>query len=235
MKWVLLTDPQGRGCWGHSVNNTGKLFSNVCMAESLKCDFYGSTWGKLQHSNVGTLFPFVITPPSFSPNPSKTIFLPACFSPPQYLMISPHPLNGHEFEQVPGDGKGQESLACCSPRGFKKSNMTECLNNNPTSFQLSTLCALPQAINKHDTSALHGNTCRILVMRGGWGDSHSMGFYLKHWGLIRRLHQAPLPLLDQGVPGAGGDTAPLKGLAWKRVGKDIWRERRERVQTGEIS
>ena len=26
-----------------------------------------------------------------------------------------HRLNGHEFEQAPGDGAGQESLACCSP------------------------------------------------------------------------------------------------------------------------
>ena len=28
-----------------------------------------------------------------------------------------HPLNGHEFEQAPGDGEGQERLACCSPWG----------------------------------------------------------------------------------------------------------------------
>ena len=26
-----------------------------------------------------------------------------------------HWLNGHAFEQTPGDGEGQESLACCSP------------------------------------------------------------------------------------------------------------------------
>ena len=26
-----------------------------------------------------------------------------------------HQLNGHEFEQTPGDGEGQESLACCNP------------------------------------------------------------------------------------------------------------------------
>ena len=26
-----------------------------------------------------------------------------------------HWLNGHEFEQAPGHGEGQESLACCSP------------------------------------------------------------------------------------------------------------------------
>ena len=26
-----------------------------------------------------------------------------------------HKFNGHEFEQVLGDGEGQESLACCNP------------------------------------------------------------------------------------------------------------------------
>ena len=26
-----------------------------------------------------------------------------------------HLLTGHEFEQAPGDGKGQGSLMCCSP------------------------------------------------------------------------------------------------------------------------
>jgi len=40
-----------------------------------------------------------------------------------------HQLNGHEFEQAPGDGKGQGSLACCSPRGCKELDMTEQLNN----------------------------------------------------------------------------------------------------------
>ena len=33
--------------------------------------------------------------------------------------------NGHEFEQAPGDGKGQGSLACCSPWGSKELDMTE--------------------------------------------------------------------------------------------------------------
>ena len=42
-----------------------------------------------------------------------------------------HPqVNGHEFEQALGDGEGQGSLACCSPRGRKESDTTECLNNN---------------------------------------------------------------------------------------------------------
>ena len=34
-------------------------------------------------------------------------------------------LNGHEFEQAPGDGEGQGSLACCSPWGRRESDMTE--------------------------------------------------------------------------------------------------------------
>ena len=41
-----------------------------------------------------------------------------------------HQLNGYEFDQAPGDGEGQGSLACCSPRGHKESDMTERLNNN---------------------------------------------------------------------------------------------------------
>ena len=41
-----------------------------------------------------------------------------------------HRLNGHEFEQTPGDGEGRGSLACCSPWGLKESDTTERLNNN---------------------------------------------------------------------------------------------------------
>ena len=33
--------------------------------------------------------------------------------------------NGHEFEQAPGDGEGQGSLACCSPWSCKELDMTE--------------------------------------------------------------------------------------------------------------
>ena len=39
-------------------------------------------------------------------------------------------LNAHEFEQTPGDGEGQGSLACCSPWGRKESYTAERLNNN---------------------------------------------------------------------------------------------------------
>ena len=39
-----------------------------------------------------------------------------------------HRLDGHEFEQAPGVGNGQGSLACCSPWGHKELNITERLN-----------------------------------------------------------------------------------------------------------
>jgi len=41
-----------------------------------------------------------------------------------------HRLNGHEFEQILGDGEGQGSLVCCSPWSYKESDKTEQLNNN---------------------------------------------------------------------------------------------------------
>ena len=37
-------------------------------------------------------------------------------------------LDEHEFEQAPGVGNGQRSLACCSPWGCKGLDMTKQLN-----------------------------------------------------------------------------------------------------------
>ena len=37
-------------------------------------------------------------------------------------------LDGHEFEQTPGDGEGRGSLVRCSPRDYKELDMTERLN-----------------------------------------------------------------------------------------------------------
>ena len=41
-----------------------------------------------------------------------------------------HQLDGHEFEQAPGDGGEQGSLACCSPWNCKELDVTKRLNNN---------------------------------------------------------------------------------------------------------
>ena len=45
-----------------------------------------------------------------------------------YLYIY-HQLNGHEFEQTPGDSEGQGSLVHCSPWGHKEL-VTEQQQNN---------------------------------------------------------------------------------------------------------
>ena len=48
-----------------------------------------------------------------------------------------HQLNGLEFEQTPGDGEGQGSLACYSPWGCKELDITERLNSNTHRFNQS--------------------------------------------------------------------------------------------------
>ena len=47
-----------------------------------------------------------------------------------------HWLNGHEFEQAPGDGEGQGSLVCYRPWGHKESDTTERLNNRPCHYMI---------------------------------------------------------------------------------------------------
>ena len=45
------------------------------------------------------------------------------------MIVWDHQLNGHEFEQIPGDINGQGSLACCSPWGRKELDMTQPRNS----------------------------------------------------------------------------------------------------------
>ena len=46
------------------------------------------------------------------------------------MVVWHHRHIGHEFEQAPGDGEGQGSLACYRPWGHKESDMTERLNDD---------------------------------------------------------------------------------------------------------
>ena len=45
-----------------------------------------------------------------------------------------HWLNGHEFEQAPGDGKGKGGLVCWNPWNHKDSETNEQLNNKIDKF-----------------------------------------------------------------------------------------------------
>ena len=60
-----------------------------------------------------------------------------------------HWLTGQEFQQAPGDGEGQGSLACCRPRDHKESNMTEWLNKNNNEWcrKMFSFEALPVPIS----------------------------------------------------------------------------------------
>ena len=50
-------------------------------------------------------------------------------------------LNGHEFEQIPGDSEGQGSLVCCSSCGFKVQDITVQLKNiNQVNKEASEVC-----------------------------------------------------------------------------------------------
>ena len=48
-----------------------------------------------------------------------------------------HRVNGHDFEQTPGDSEGQGSLACCSPWGCRvghdlATEQQQCIGLGPT-------------------------------------------------------------------------------------------------------
>ena len=53
-----------------------------------------------------------------------------------------HQLNGHEFEQAPGDGEGQGSLACCSPQQRVSKRRTPPSNWTTTCRSLAGACEL---------------------------------------------------------------------------------------------
>ena len=47
-----------------------------------------------------------------------------------------HQIDGHKFEQAPGDSEGQGSLVCCSPWVAKSQDTAEELNNSKVEEQL---------------------------------------------------------------------------------------------------
>ena len=60
-----------------------------------------------------------------------------------------HQLNGHEFEQTPGDGEGQGSLMCCSPWGRKESDTTEQQTRGPSIGETRRMCYTLLGLTEH--------------------------------------------------------------------------------------
>ena len=94
-----------------------------------------------------------------------------------------HWLYGHEFEQPPGVGDGQGSLACCSPWGCKKLDMTEQLNW--TALKISPL--LGEAIS----------SSWYVSVNSGLADSF---FHLAKPGLLPAAHTHPPALFWPYLP-----------------------------------
>ena len=100
-------------------------------------------------------------------------------------MLGWHPrLNGHEFEQGPGDGEGQGSLVCCSPWGHRELDRTEWLNSNKD-------CLLKTLYSKMQ---IHSALC----LWGYWRTNDTRQFYIKDlsvvgvgfpWGCLKPVPQ----------------------------------------------
>ena len=120
-----------------------------------------------------------------------------------------HWLNGHEFEQTPGDSEGQGSLACCSPWGHKESAMTEQLNDNQrVSWMKDKISTLSTCLFNILFDNVNGAVflisfleCSLLVLLF----SHSVvADSLQPHGLQHARLPCPLP-----TPGACSNACPL--------------------------
>ena len=68
-----------------------------------------------------------------------------------------HWLNGHEFEQTPGESEGQGSLACYSPWDHRESDTTERLNNNNNNYNSnSKFMLMGEVVNQLIKWTLYG-------------------------------------------------------------------------------
>ena len=94
------------------------------------------------------------------------------------------------FEQAPGDGEGQGSLACCNPWGRKELDMTKQLNNNNNN--ITCLGGAPRP----ETSFL-----------GPFGNS---------WALVGEDRAGPAV----GKPGEEGGVGVPFSAAWQGCGRD---------------
>ena len=69
-----------------------------------------------------------------------------------------HRLNGHEFEQVPGDGDGQGGLVCCDSRGCKELHMNEI--TLPTKFHLVKAMVFPVVMYECESWTIKKAECQ---------------------------------------------------------------------------
>ena len=108
-----------------------------------------------------------------------------------------HQLDGHESEQALGVGDGQGSLACCSPWGHKKSNMTEWLNwlaIGLESFHLSLLTLFTWGFCSSICFYISPYKSRFFFWKHYWSKVSFSGF--RGFFLLRYIRQSPCLFID---------------------------------------
>ena len=154
-----------------------------------------------------------------------------------------HQLNGHEFEQTPGDNEGEGSLVCCSPGGCR----VRC-----------DLVTEQQHVRHHHYKQDFCGKCRIYSKLGFWQDCRLL-LILTHCSVSRSISSLKLlwsvPPLDpscfphvsvgkesacnaagaDSIPGSGGSPGvgsgnplqyicleyPMDRGAWKVAGHGV--------------
>ena len=103
----------------------------------------------------------------------------------------------HEFEQVPGVGDGQGSLACCSPWGRKEPDMTERLHWTEWSSEMSWgdgvehLCGCVKAVSHTgESQPVRVHFGRVPAL---WRGSPAWG-----WGVAEGANKSASTLLKEG-------------------------------------
>ena len=146
-----------------------------------------------------------------------------------------HRLNGHEFEQTPGDGEGQGSLACCSPWGRKESEKTEWLNNNNKGkiLQVEEGEQSPRKLKEGDKSCIRDRVAAGHVKTSGLNGSvlpeakSSDAFwhllFFPHWG----CQQMSIKGIVSGCGNSFTGSQCLKMLIITNLGKNLhWQQTR---------
>ena len=103
-----------------------------------------------------------------------------------------HRVNGHEFEQPLGIGDEQGSLACCSPWGHTKLDMTERLNWTEQAFHCSdfSCCGAWALSTQASVVVVLGLSCPLAAC--GIFLDQGLNLYPLHW------HVDSYPLYHQG-------------------------------------
>ena len=134
-----------------------------------------------------------------------------------------HCLNGHEFEQTPGDSEGQGSLACYSPWGHKELDMTE----QQKKKKKNTACISPapnQLVSlRSQLGTLHGLATLLTISFLTWGPQNQERPFRCFSPVQRTACPYVLPPLIQTlILTTESDRLEFKTLCCKSVTPRLW-------------